>query len=158
MVLTLFVLANFWLAALFFLNRRKHLHPLDIIFCWIVGTLLVQNYSALNTMNFRYFVIPDRLDLELAHFLNRIVLVPIIFIWFLNGWVGAASLRGKIAAAAGAVAVLFGVESGMVLSGVLSYNGWKPWWSMAVWTGAVVVATAAMKGFRSIRMKKGRQV
>jgi hypothetical protein len=150
MIPTIYVIFNLALAAvlLFFKYGRQNLHTLEVFTYWLIGALLAQNYSAFTNLNFKLFEVPDILSLEMTHFLNRIVLVPVVFVWFLNSYVTGSSFIKKLVLVSSTVCVLVGLEWLEDGLGVLIHNNWRLWWSFAAWSTSTLLTIGFMKIFR----------
>jgi hypothetical protein len=157
MILLFYIVLN--LIVLFlFIKKKKDLHILEILLYWMVASYLFQNLSALCYMNFKTLLIPDKLELELAHFLNRTVLFPIIMITFLHYYL---TLWGRLKKGLLLIIFMFllvGLEWFADLSGIITHVDWKLWWSFAFWLTALLVLISFMNTFRQILYKGGRPV
>lgn len=154
MVFIFYVLVNVFLILYFFRFQKKNLFPLEIFASWIVSSIIFQNYSALFYMNLNYFYIPDVLSLELAHLLNRTVLIPVITLIFLNQYVKLDSLKKKIVS-------LIVIELFLALSewsehaaGILVHRDWKMEWSFVFWMLYIAVSILFLKYFRKKLIKE----
>lgn len=154
MVFIFYVLVNVFLTLYFFWFQKKNIFPLEIFASWIVSSIVFQNYSALFYMNMNYFYIPDVLSLELAHLLNRTVLIPVITLIFLNQNVKLDSLKKKIVS-------LIVIELFLALSewsehaaGILVHRDWKMEWSFAFWMLYIAVSILFLKYFRKKLIKE----
>ncbi len=156
MILLFYIILNFLSTFVFFAFQKKHLHILEILTYWLFGSLLIQNYSAFNHINFKLFVISDVLSLELAHFLNRIVLEPLVIVWFLNYYAANTSFGKRALLIAAFVCILVGLEWFADWLGVFRHNGWKVWWSFTVWLTSILLSIGFMKVFRN-KLIKGVQ-
>lgn len=132
---------------------NKRLHVLEISTYWLFATMLIQNYSALNHINFKLFVIVDVFHLEMAHFLNRIVLEPLVVVWFLHQFVAMTSFLKKAGCLTVYMILLVVQERLQERLGVIQNNGWKIWWSFLVWLTILLLTIGFMKVFRS-KLKK----
>jgi hypothetical protein len=155
MILSVYVVLNLLCVFVFFKVRNKRLHPLEIGTYWIFCTLLVQNYYAFNHINFKLIVIPDIIDMELAHLVNRTILEPLLFVWFLAYYAAYASSWKRALLAAAFLCLLVGQERFAVWLGVFRYNGWTIWGSFAVWLASILLSIAFMSIFRKKLVKKG---
>jgi hypothetical protein len=131
----------------FFKYSKKNLHVLEILTYWMVSSLLVQNYSALNSMNFKTFIIPDVITLEIAHFLNRTLLIPCMFLWFINSYIVITTFEKKLIFIIGFVFILVGMEWFQDWSGVFKHNHWRLWWSYTAWLISVLILIGFTKFF-----------
>lgn len=152
MVLFFYVLVNV-IAVCLFIKKKKQLHILEIIIYWMVGSYLFQNFSALCYMNFKTILIPDNLPYELTHFLNRIVLYPMVMVTFLHFLLILNTHLNKLLLITNFVLLLVGLEWLADFSGVLVHVHWQIWWSFAFWLAALLVLIGFMKFFRKILYK-----
>jgi hypothetical protein len=154
-VLIMYVLFNLFFNLLFFKFQKKNLHVLEILTYWFVTTFLFQNYSAFFFMNLKYFIVPEDLSLEMAHFINRTVLYPIVAILFLNRFVLLRSIPVKFAAILLQMLIFAGLEWLEHTSGVLMHiPEWQVWWSVLYWLLFLLMSTGFQKYFR-MKLTKG---
>lgn len=152
MILFYYILVNV-IAIFLFIKKKKQLHILEIIIYWMVGSYLFQNFSALCYMNFKTILIPDKLPLELTHFLNRIVLYPMIMVTFLHFFLILNTHFKKLLLILSFVLLLVGLEWLADFSGVLLHVHWRIWWSFSFWLMALLMLIGFMKFFRKILYK-----
>lgn len=157
MVFTLFVLLNILAIVLFFKFQRKNIHPIEIVTCWFVSTILFQNYSAFFVMNMKYFKIPEILSLELSHFLNRTVLIPMVTLIFINFYITKSKVGQKIIIFVSFFLLLGGVEFMEHFLGVLLHHNWKLLWSFAFWIIYLQLIIIFMKYFRKKLIREVKQ-
>lgn len=152
MILFFYFLLN--LAALFlFTKKKKKLHILEILVYWLIASYLYQNFSALCYMNFKTLIVPDKLSLEFSHFFNRIILFPIVMVFFLDYFLILKSLYKKIALIISFICLLSGLEWLANFLGVLIHVHWRIWWTFAYWLTTLFVLIVFMKFFRKILYK-----
>lgn len=152
MVLFFYILLNV-IVIFLFIKKKKNLHPLEILVYWLISSYLFQNFSALCYMNFKTIYIPDILSLELAHFINRIILYPILLVTFLHYFLILSSLLKKILLIIGSVFVFVGLEWLADTLGVINHVHWRIWWSFAFWMGGLLLLISFMKLFRKLLFK-----
>lgn len=148
MIFIFYLFLNLLILAYFFYWQKKHLHSLEIFVLWLAGSMLFQNYSALFFMNFKYFVIPNVLSIEITHFMNRVVLIPIITIIFLNQLIIIKSLIQRIVCTFIFVFLLTGMENLAVYLGVLKHVNWRIMWSIGFWFIYTLILIFIMGIFR----------
>lgn len=132
----------------FFKWQKKHLHSLEIFVMWLVSSMLFQNYSALMSMNFKYFNIPNVFSLEMTHFMNRIALIPIFTIIFFNQLIVIKSYIQRMVYTCIFVFFLTGIEKVADSLGILKHMHWKIWWSIGFWISYILLLILMMKIFR----------
>ncbi|MDF2791938.1 MAG: hypothetical protein K0S80_5040 [Neobacillus sp.] len=115
---------------------------------WLIGTMLFQNYSALFVMNFKYFYIPDIIQLKLSHLLNRLVLIPVITLIFMNGYLSLHRRIHKVILFLIFMLLFDGIEWLAHRSGVLIHQNWNVWWSIGFWFLYGCLNILFMKWFR----------
>ncbi len=157
MVFTFFALLNILAIVLIFKFQRKNIHPIEIVTCWLVSTILFQNYSAFFVMNMKYFKVPEILSLELTHLLNRTVLIPVITLIFINYYITKSKFRQKIIIFVSFVLFLGGIEFMEHFLGVLLHHNWKVLWSIAFWVIYLQLVNIFMKYFRKRLIKEVKQ-
>lgn len=154
MILFFYAVLNL-IAIYFFSKKKKNLHILEIFAYWMVSSYLYQNFSALCYMNFKTIIIPDRLSVEFSHFLNRIVLFPLVMVTFLDFYLMILTNLKKLLLIIGFVFVLAGLEWLADFLGVFKHVHWQLWWSFSFWLSSLLVLIGFMKFFRNI-LYKGR--
>ncbi|TVY10751.1 hypothetical protein [Paenibacillus cremeus] len=154
MVGTFYLVVNA-IAVILFAKYHKRLHALEILVYWSVSTYLYQNFSALCYMNFKTLWIPDEWSYAFTHFLNRVVLLPLLMVMFLDLLLALTALLKKLLLLAVSVTLLVGMEWLSHYLGVLIHQHWQLWWSFAFWLSALVALAACMKGFRLLLYKGG---
>lgn len=154
MILTFFVILNVVVLFLFFKWQKINIHRLEVLIIWLISTMFFQNYSAFFNMNYKYFKIPEVLSLELAHLLNRTILIPVITIIFLNRFIILRHLRNKIALFFCTMLLLAGIEGLADFTGVLIHTNWKIWWSLLFWVIYLLILILCMSLFRKQLLKE----
>lgn len=136
-----------------FSKKKKKLHTLEVIVYWTVSSYLYQNFSALCYMNFKTLIIPDILSYELAHFLNRIILFPIVMVTFLDYFLILSTHLKRLLLIISFIFLLSGLEWLADFLGVLIHVDWRIWWSFSFWLLTLLGLIAFMKLFRKILFK-----
>jgi hypothetical protein len=154
MILFFYVVVNV-IAIYLFIRHKKQLHILEILVYWMVASYLFQNFSALCYMNFKTIVIPDKISYELTHFLNRIVLYPLLMVTFLNLFLILNTLLKKLLLIIFFILLLAGLEWLADFFRVINHVHWRIWWSFSFWLAGLVVLIGFMKFFRKILYKGG---
>jgi hypothetical protein len=144
------------LVVLLFIKKKKNLHILEILIYWMVASYLFQNLSALCYMNFKTLLIPEKLELELAHFLNRTILFPILMVTFLHYYLTFWSRLKRGLLLLTFMFLLVGLEWLADLLGVISHVNWRIWWSFSFWMTTLLVLVSFLNFFRKILYKGGR--
>lgn len=149
MIFTFYLLINIIVIFSFFKHQTKHLCKLELLLYWMIGSLFFQNYSAFNYMNLKTIIIPEVLSLEMVHFMNRILLFPVLIVWFLNQFSSVSQRGKKLALVVSFVFILFGLEWLAENLGVLNHKAefWKLW-SLSFWITAILLSIGAMNIFR----------
>lgn len=148
MIITFYIILNLVIILAFFLIVKKHLKNLEILVHWFVGSILFQNFSAVNYMNYKKLIIPEDFSIELTHFFNRMILIPLLFVWFLNQYIALTSKVKKLTLSLFFLLIFLGIEWLAEELGVLEHKDWKIWWSVAFWTSAQIASVFFMKYFR----------
>lgn len=138
-----------------FSKIKKVLHSLEILVYWMVSSYVYQNFSAVCFMNFKTLQIPDNLKLELIHFLNRLVLFPIIMVAFLHFFLLVNTFWKKSVLMLCFMFLLTAMEWLADFMGIFTHINWKLWWSFAYWISALFLLIGFMKFFRKILFRKG---
>jgi hypothetical protein len=155
MILLFYTVLNGIVIYLFQKKKKNVLHSLEVMVYWMVAAYVYQNFSAICFMNFKTLEVPNNLVPELAHFLNRTVLFPILLVTFMHFYLLCNTVRKKLFLMAGSIFLFVGLEWLADLLGVLKHVDWKLWWSFAYWFSALVFVIGFMKFFRKILYKKG---
>lgn len=155
MVLFIYILMN-GIGLLFFIKKKKHLHLLEIIAYWLLGSYVAENFSALCYMNFKTLYIPEKLPLEFSHFFSRTILYPMIMVLFLDYYSVTTAWIKKFVLIFVFVTILTSIEWFNHFLGVLIHVNWKFWWSPSVWFGGLLLMIGFMKVFRIILFRGGQ--
>lgn len=147
MVLILYSLVSLIVFVYFIKYQKKHLHLLEIFFYWCLASLLIQNRSAIFTMNIKNVIIPHSTMFEFSHVLIRLVLYPLVTLFCLNEIAAAASKIKKTWVIIKYSAFLLGLEWISDWLGV--FNHMKPYllWSGVFWIGYLILMMIIMKLF-----------
>ncbi len=148
MIFIFYLVVNAGLANVFFKIRGKQLLPLEILFYWCISSILVQNYSALQIMNFKSSMIPDRLGPEFAHLLNRTVLYPVLALLFLHTYNASKGARTKLVCIVGFSMLMYGFEYLSNHLGVFVHITLKEWWSATFYLLHNLILIGIMSVFR----------
>lgn len=154
MVLLFYIALNILVIFLFF-KVKKNLDILEIIVYWMVASYVFQNFSALCYMNLKTLIVPEQLSYELAHFLNRIVLFPVVMVAFLNFFQALYQNYKRLLLLLCFIFILAGLELLAHYSGVLIHVNWRVWWSFSYWLSALLILIGFMKLFRKFLYKGG---
>ncbi|WML48700.1 hypothetical protein RCG23_00680 [Neobacillus sp. PS3-34] len=153
MILFFYIMLNV-IGIFLFQKIKKQLHILEIIVYWLVASYFFQNFSALCYMNFKTIQIPEKLSYEFSHFLNRILLYPMIMVSFLNFILILNTLLKKLLLIIIYVCALTGLEWLSDSLGVINHVHWQMWWSFSLWFVFLLVLIVIMKFFRIVLFKK----
>jgi hypothetical protein len=110
--------------------------------------MLIQNRSAIFTMNMKIVVIPHSIMFEFSHVLIRLVLYPLVTLFCLNEIAAAASRTKKTWVIIKYSALLFGLEWISDWLGVFKHMKPYLFWSAVFWTGYLILIMMIMKVFR----------
>ncbi|UJF31735.1 hypothetical protein [Paenibacillus hexagrammi] len=91
MLLLLYSSVSLFVFVYFLKYQNKHLHSLEIFFYWCLASLLIQNRSAIFTMNTKIVLSPPTVVHELSDVLIRLVLYPIVTLFCLHEIAAASS-------------------------------------------------------------------
>ncbi|MCZ8519564.1 MULTISPECIES: hypothetical protein [Paenibacillus] len=148
MIFIFYLVVNMGFLYVFFNIQRKQLVPLEILLYWCLSSLLTQNYSALQTMNFKSSMIPDQLSPEFAQFFNRTVLYPILALLFLHAYNASKKAGPKVVCIVGFSLLMYGFDYLSSVLGVFVHVTVKEWWSAAFWLLHNVILVGVMSIFR----------
>lgn len=152
MIFFFYLLINL-IAFFFFIKMKKKLHILEILVYWMIGSYLFQNLSALCYMNFKTLYIPDHLSYELSHFINRILLFPLLMVTFLHYFLILNTYLKKFLLIVSFLFIFLGLEWLSDVLGVLIHINWRIWWSFSFWLVTMFILIGLMKVFRQILYK-----
>lgn len=155
MILSFYIILNLLVVFFFFRYRKKIFYPLEIFMYWMIGTIFVQNFSAIHFMNWKTLIISAYPSLEYAHVLNRLVLLPICFVIFLQVYRVSKSKKCRFFIFLLFVGILTGLEWLSDLLGVFDHVNWKLWWSYLYWAMSLFLTILFMKYFQK-KLVEGR--
>lgn len=144
------------ISIILFISLKKKLHVLESFVYWMLSSYLYQNFSAICYMNFKTLYIPDNLQNELSHFLNRTILFPLIMVTFLHFFLTVSSRLKKLIVMITFLFILLGFEWLADSFGVLIHRNWRTWWSFTYWIVTLLVLISFMKIFRKLLYKGGQ--
>ncbi len=153
MVFLLYSFVTLFVFVYFMKYQKKHLHSLEIFFFWCLASMMIQNRSAIFTMNMKNVVIPQSIMFEFSHVLIRIVLYPLVTLFCLNEIAAAASKIKKTWVIIKYSALLFGLEWLSDWLGVFKHMKPYLFWSGVFWIGYLMLMMMIMKVFRRIFYK-----
>ena len=148
MILGFYLLVSIGVAVYLFKVQKKNIHVLEVFTYWSASSLLVQNYSAIQTMNYKSSIILSVVSLGLANLVIRTALYPAITILFMNLYFVMKGKWRKILLMAGFAALLTGLESLSDFLRVFVHVTWTMWLSALFWLGYLVVLVWFGKYFR----------
>lgn len=148
MILFFYLLLNVLITLIFFKFQKKNLFALEIFALWILTSIVFQNYSAFFMMNVKHFMIAATIFQELAHFLNRIVLIPVLTLLFFNHFIALKIFWRKLASSIMIILILAGIEWLAHFTGIFIHENWKIWWSLVFWIVYITITILFMKYFR----------
>lgn len=154
LVFLFYLLINAGFGYGFFRIRSKRLVPLEILFYWCISSMLVQNYSALQTMNFKSAMVPDQLSPEFAHLFNRTVLYPVLTLLYLHTYKASRGAGAKLVCIIGFSMLMYGFECLSGALGVFVHLALKEWWSAAYFLLHNLIMVGIMTLFRK-RLQSG---
>ncbi|MCD1260145.1 hypothetical protein B5M42_015125 [Paenibacillus athensensis] len=157
MVVYLYVLLNAALVVVYVKWRSGWLHPLETVVYGFAGTIMFQNYSALLTMNLARVFISSRIELELAHVLNRLVLYPLLGLLFLSLYAAMATPVARLACTAAAVMLLTAAERLEGQAGIFVHMNWPVWYSVLYWCFFTVALVGFRRFFRAQLLRQWRR-
>lgn len=159
MVFFFYLLLNV-ITVLLFVKRKKkeNLNILEVVVYWLVSTYFYQNFSAFCFMNIKKLIVPNELLMEYTHFLNRLVLFPLVMVFFIHFFVLSDGYLPKALWIFVYINILVGLEWMSDFLGVLKHHDFKIWWSYAFWFSSLILLIIFMKIFRKILYKEGVRI
>jgi hypothetical protein len=156
-VFVFYIILNILVLVIFFKFLKQRIYPLEIFVYWCLGSLIVQNYSAIQTMNYKTSIVLHAISLGSAHLLNRTILYPVITLMFLSTYGATKAVLGKIILILCSVILLTGMELLSNLLGVFVRVTWPIWLSASFWLVYVLIMIVFMKYFQRKLVLVGAQ-
>jgi hypothetical protein len=124
-----FILIINILMIILFTFYKKSLHILEVFTYWCFSAILIQNYSAILYVNFQKIILSDVISYNWADIANRLILLPMLIIWFLNLCVKSSRITTKLILFFLFSFLLLGIEITSEWMGLITYQNWSIWWS-----------------------------
>ncbi|NHC20728.1 hypothetical protein G6554_21020 [Bacillus sp. MM2020_4] len=105
-------------------------------------------------MNFKFIVIPNVLSLEMTHFMNRTVLLPVLTLIFLNWFIVIKAFYQRAVFIFAFILLLAGIEKLADYVGIFKHIHWRIGWSLGVWTIYILLLILIMRIFRKTLVKE----
>ncbi|WP_108669948.1 hypothetical protein [Peribacillus acanthi] len=154
MIFIFYLFINLFLTLYVFKYKRSNLTLLELIVYWLLGSLFIQNFSALNHLNFNFIRIPDQFLIEITHVMNRLVLYPLFLVWFLNDFVAIKGILKKVLLVLVFLMINAGLEWLADWFDILNHVKWKVWWTFAFWLSYLLLSVVFLKIFRKMLLRK----
>jgi hypothetical protein len=136
MDVTKMILSAFWsfyiILLISFCLYKKRLHLFEIIFIWLIVWLVTHSVSTIITINLGYLKISEQPKHFWLHLYNRIILYPLIIVWFIDIQ-SRFKYKAKIIIIFSIIILLTLVEHISIWKGVLINKNWNVWYSLIEW-------------------------
>lgn len=156
MVLAAYIAVNLLIVVSFAFMKKKNFHVLEVFAYWCFAISLFLHFSAISFLNINYIDYSDRVSLTWADTLNRIILLPIIVIIYLNWLIGIKSFSVKGFVTVLFSGILYGIDSLNVWIGMYSFNYGQRWWQFFIYLFILVLSAIFMRMLRYFFYRKGR--
>ncbi|MBB6452362.1 putative membrane protein SirB2 [Salirhabdus euzebyi] len=156
MVLLLFVFINIVVAVYAIRYKKTGLDPLEIFAYWCFTVILIQNNSALLHLNIEGIILSERESYNWADLLNRLIFLPIFFVWFINRYVRTANRKEKAILFFLSLNIVVGIEWFGDWVGLYEHKHWEIWWSYLSKGTMLLLALIFMKIFRHYYYKRDK--
>ncbi|NHN35493.1 hypothetical protein [Paenibacillus agricola] len=112
---------------------KKNLHLFEIIFIWMVVSIIHHNFMSIFALNMGMFDFGKQPTHYWTMALIRVFLVPLLIIWYLDRSLEGGHPYKKWAWLPVGISILVGIEYLANALNVYNFNQWKLWWSFAEW-------------------------
>jgi len=137
-----------------FLSVKKRLHLFEILFIWMISIYIEYNVFTLVGFNLGYISVFPRMDNYTALFIQRMVLMPTLTVWFVHYHFRLAAFLSRAAALLLMTALMVGLEYLGVALRIFQFVDWRLWWSIAEWTAFLLFIIIVSRWFRRILQKE----
>jgi hypothetical protein len=120
-----------------FVVTKKNLHLFEILFIWMAAMILDHNFMTIVSLNLGMYHFANRPTGYWSLSLVRIILVPLLIVWFFDK-TSTRPYNRWIFLPVG-VAALIGIEYLCDVMHVFQHTRWQLWWSMLEWVGVFLV-------------------
>ncbi|QOR68065.1 hypothetical protein IM538_08020 [Cytobacillus suaedae] len=136
MIILFYVILNS-LAILSLKKLLKFLPPFEILFSWLIVSILGHEFFVIVNLNLKVIENTSSKAFFLLIALNRSVLMPFIVMWLLSLLYHTKSVVYKLLFFFLFIAVLTGAEYMGDWLGLMNHNDWNVWWTVIEWIGIV---------------------
>lgn len=155
MVLSFYAIVSL-VVLMVFIVVPKNLHLFEIIVYWCTFSFCRQILLSAISLNLHLFDITTNPSLYMALFFERVLLTPLILIWFLNQYVGARSSGQKVGWFVFFLLMISIVAHVQGRSGLIHVHYWPIWYSLVYWGSFLLFGIGMMNLFRKL-LQKGAQ-
>jgi hypothetical protein len=133
---------------------KKNLHLFEIIFIWTVVNIIHHNFMTIFALNMGLF----NFGQDLVHYwtmaLNRVFLIPLLIVWYLDRSLEEGRPHKKWAWLPAGISILVGIEYLANALHVYTFNQWKLYWSFAEWLIIFLIVNYSWIWFRKLLWKE----
>lgn len=155
MTLIIFIILNVSLAGYFLFYYQKNLAIFEIFGYWCFAIILFQNMSAILYLQFELITLSEIKSYNWADTLNRLILFPLLIVWFLNLY-HTAKTTNKVILLFIFLNILVGMEWLSDWVGLFKHNNWQLWWSYVLKLSIISLSIIFMSVFRRKFYRKDR--
>ncbi|MBL0387445.1 hypothetical protein JJB07_12355 [Tumebacillus sp. ITR2] len=130
-----------------FLVSKKHLHLFEILVYFFTFSFLLQDFVAIIWVNLGLVEVTEKIDLYWGVVFNRMILFPILQVWFLNLYANAESWVRKLFLFVIYDAVLVVVIGLTARLGLIKLIHWNLGGAAIYWTVSLLLGIWMRKGF-----------
>lgn len=135
------------------LTSRK-MHLFEVIFLWLVIWLVIHNASSVILMNLELLTLSKELKYFWAHLIKRILLYPLIIIWFFEMTLRISHYFKKLFILLLCVCLLTFGDYLAFFIGVYHHKNWNIGYSLIQWGFIVSISYLFWKWYRKILYKE----
>lgn len=139
MILAIILSVTLLLLISFCVTSRR-IHLFEIFFLWLIITLLIQSLSWIILVNLEWITVSTKLGKYWSHFSNRLILCPLIIIYFFDFSVAIQKNVPRYSFLFLAVLILTLVDYGLMFLGILHNHDWKVGYSVVEWIFTIAIS------------------
>jgi hypothetical protein len=153
MTLSIFI---FILLILFitFCSYKKRLHLFEIFFIWMTVWLITHSLSSILIVNFESLSLSNKQSDFWTHFFKRLLLYPLIIIFFFDIYLRIKNHIGKIALLIFNICVMSSLEFLFIYLGVLKNKKYSIMDSLTEWIFTILLTLILWQWYRKKRLMR----
>jgi Kef-type K+ transport system membrane component KefB len=139
--------------AVSFALTQKNLHPFEILFMWMVTTIIHHTFVTITAVNLKLMDFAHHPENYWALVFNRVFLIPLLIIWYFDAMVARRPYQKWLWLPL-AILILSGGEYLSEWLGLYTYTRWKLWWSLIEWSVILLLIHFSWMWYRSLLKKE----